>query len=50
MIGLARDNIADGDKDNIRIWNLNEVAQRDELKESNLLILGDKGSGKRSLV
>ena len=29
---------------------MNDVAQRDEITESTLLILGDKGVGKKSLV
>lgn len=40
----------EGDKNNLWQSILNEVAQRDDVKESHLLILGDKGSGKRSLV
>lgn len=29
---------------------LNEVSQRDEVGESHLVVLGDKGAGKRSLL
>ncbi len=34
------------------IWQsiLNNVAQRDDMRESNLIVLGDKGAGKRSLI
>ena len=41
---------AENDKNNLWQSILNEVAQRDDVKESHLLILGDKGSGKRSLI
>lgn len=49
-LGMQRDSLGGQDKNSIRIWNLNEVAQRDEVRESNLLIFGDKGCGKRSLM
>ena len=34
------------------LWQgiLNNVAQRDDLRESNLFVLGDRGVGKRSLI
>ena len=34
------------------LWQsiLNDVAQRDDVSESTLLLLGDKGSGKKALV
>ena len=40
------------DEEQKNLWEsiLNDVAQRDETTESTLLILGDKGAGKRSLV
>ncbi len=38
--------------DQHNLWKsiLNDVAQRDDVKESHLLVLGDKGAGKRSLI
>ena len=38
--------------ENGNLWQsiLNDVAQRDDVKESHLLLLGDKGAGKRALV
>lgn len=38
--------------DQSNLWQaiLNDVAQRDDFKESHLLVLGDKGAGKRSLI
>lgn len=29
---------------------LNDVAQRDDMKESHLLVLGDRSAGKRSII
>lgn len=38
--------------DQSNLWQsiLNDVAQRDDVRESHLLVLGDKGAGKRSLI
>lgn len=52
----TRDNHDDEPKDskktNTNIWNdmLNKVTSRDGQKDSYLILLGDKGSGKRSLI
>lgn len=34
------------------LWQsiLNDVAQRDDVKDSNMIILGDRGAGKRSII
>lgn len=34
------------------LWQsiLNDVAQRDDVKDSHVLIFGDRGAGKRSVV
>ena len=29
---------------------MNDVTQRDDIKESHLLVLGDRGAGKKSLI
>jgi predicted AAA+ superfamily ATPase len=29
---------------------LNDVAQRDDMRDSHLIILGDRGAGKKSIV
>jgi ABC-type molybdenum transport system ATPase subunit/photorepair protein PhrA len=40
----------ENDKNNLWQSILNEVAQKDEMRESHLLVLGDRGSGKRSMI
>ncbi|CDW77480.1 cytoplasmic dynein 1 light intermediate chain 2 [Stylonychia lemnae] len=39
-----------GESSNLWKSILNDVAQRDDIKESHLLVLGDRGAGKKSLV
>jgi predicted AAA+ superfamily ATPase len=41
-----------GAGENNNLWDsiLKEVAQRDDVKESHLIILGDKGVGKKTLI
>ena len=36
----------------VNLWQsiLNDVAHRDELNDSHLIVLGDRGAGKRSLI
>jgi predicted AAA+ superfamily ATPase len=36
----------------VNLWQsiLNDVAHRDDLTDSHLLVLGDRGAGKRSLI
>jgi len=36
----------------VNLWQsiLNDVAQRDNVKDSHLIVLGDRGAGKRSLL
>ncbi len=38
--------------DQANLWKsiLNDVAQRDDVRESHVLVLGDRGAGKRSLI
>ena len=49
-INYGKQGTSEGDKNNLWQTILNDVAQRDDIKESHLLILGDKGAGKRSLI
>ena len=36
----------------VNLWQgiLNNVTQRDDMRESNLIVLGERGAGKRSLI
>lgn len=45
-------NSKEEEEENKNLWEsiLNKVAQRDETSDSTLLILGDKGVGKKSLI
>ena len=42
----------DGQGQGVNLWQsiLNDVVQRDDMRESHLLVLGDRGAGKRSLL
>lgn len=50
IFNIIQKNILDSGSSNLWKAILNDVAQRDDLKESHLLVLGDRGAGKRSLI
>lgn len=50
IFNIIQKNILDSGSSNLWKAILNDVAQRDEQKESHLLVLGDRGAGKRSLI
>lgn len=49
---VADSNKEDPSKKKVNLWKsiLNDVVKRDDQKDSFLLLLGDKSSGKRSLI
>lgn len=51
--GMGRSSLNQGHSlDQSNLWKsiLNDVAQRDDVRESHLLVLGDRGAGKHSLI